>query len=139
MKQQAVKGLLKTLKDINSEKTRRVADLEDGAKAIHKQLQEWGHRITGTNASTARKATPARAASKIQKRRQRRNPEQLKADATKALKIIREAKGEGIGGGKVRSQVPGVGQDIKGFIAQHAGVKVKTTGQKSKMLYFPPT
>ena len=49
--------------------------------------------------------------------------------------MIRGAGKDGIGGGEIRKKFPGVGQNIKGFVQQYAGVKVKTTGQKVKMRY----
>jgi hypothetical protein len=69
------------------------------------------------------------------KRRIRRNPEQLKAEATKVLAMIRKAGKEGIGGGEIRKHVAGVGQNIKEFVERNAGVKLKTTGEKVKMRY----
>ncbi len=132
MKQQAVKSLLRTLKHIDQERKTRTADLEEAAKVVLKQLADLGH--VGSNSKAA--ATKAKRAVKAgKKRRIRRNPEQLKAEATKVLAMIKKAGKEGIAGGEIRKSVPGVGQNIKEFVEKNAGVKVKTTGQKVQMRY----
>jgi hypothetical protein len=132
MKQQAVKSLLRTLKHIDRERKQRTADLEEAAKVVLKQLTELGH--VGSNSKTAAKKAQ-RVAATGKKRRIRRKPEQLKAEATKVLAMIRKAGKEGIGGAEIRKSVPGVGQNIKAFVEKNAGVKVKTTGQKVTMRY----
>src|SRR3954447_10175243 len=132
MKQQAVKSLLRTLKHIDQERKTRTADLEEAAKVVLKQLADLGD--VGSNTKTA--ATKAKRAVKAGKQRRiRRNPEQLKAEATKVLAMIRKAGKDGIAGAEIRNSVPGVGQNIKDFVEKNAGVKVKTTGQKVKMRY----
>src|SRR6187551_794259 len=94
MKQQAVKSLLRTLKHIDQERKTRTADLEDAAKVIVKQLADLGH--IGSN-STAAAKNSKKVAATGKKRRVRRNPEQLKAEAAKVLTMIRKAGKEGIG------------------------------------------
>src|SRR6188474_3209388 len=85
MRQQAVKSLLRTLKHIDQERKQRTADLEEAAKVILKQLAELGH--AGSNSKlVAKKAKRVVAAGK--KRRIRRTPAQLKAEATKVLALI---------------------------------------------------
>jgi hypothetical protein len=132
MKQQAVKSLLRTLKRIDQERKQRTADLEEATKVIVKQLTELGH--VGSNSKAAAK-NAKRVAATGKKRRIRRKPEQLKAEATKVLAMIRKAGKEGIGGAEIRKSVRGVGQNIKAFVEKNAGVKVKTTGQKVTMRY----
>jgi len=133
MRQQAVTSLLRTLKHIDEERKQRTADLEEAAKVILKRLADLGH--LGINTKTA--ATKAKkniAAAK--KRRIRRKPEELKAEAAKVLAMIKKAGKEGMGGAEIRKNVPAVGQDIRGFVDKNAGVKVRTTGLKSKMRYY---
>jgi hypothetical protein len=132
MKQQAVKSLLRTLKHIDQERKQRTVDLEEAAKVILKQLADLGH--VGVNSKTA--ATKAKkSATAAKKRRIRRSPEQLKAEAVKVLGMIKKAGKQGIGGAEIRKSVSGVGQNIKTFVEKNAGVKVKTTGQKASMRY----
>jgi hypothetical protein len=132
MRQQAVKSLLRTLKHIDQERKQRTADLEDAAKVILKQLTELGHG--GSNGrALGKKAKRVAAAGK--RRRIRRTPDQLKAEATKVLAMIRKADKDGIGGAEIRKSVNGVGQNIKAFVEKNAGVKIRTTGQKVKMRY----
>jgi hypothetical protein len=136
MKQQAVKGLMRTLKHIDQERKQRTADLEEAAKLVIKQLSELGHSV-GINSN--RKAASMKTAKAVRvgrKRRIRRGPEQLRGDAEKALGMIRKAGKEGIGGVEIRKSVPGVGQNIKAFVEKNADVKLKTTGQRSAMRYF---
>jgi hypothetical protein len=136
MRQQAVKGLVRTLKHIDQERKQRTADLEEAAKLVIKQLAELGHSV-GIN--TSRKAASTKTVKMVRvgrKRRIRRGPEQLKGDAEKALAMIRKAGKEGIGGAEIRKSVPGVGQNIKAFLEKNADVKLKTTGQRSAMRYF---
>ena len=132
MRQQAVKSLLRTLKHIDQERKQRTADLEDAAKVVFQQLAELGHAGTSSKAvaKQAKRVVPAG-----KKRRIRRTPEQLKAEATKVLAMIRKAGKDGIGGAEIRKSVKGVGQNIKAFVEKNAGVKIKTTGQKVKMRY----
>jgi hypothetical protein len=138
MRQQAVKGLVRTLKHIDQERKQRTADLEEAAKLVIKQLSELGHSV-GINTNTNRKAASTKTVKMVRvgrKRRIRRDPEQLKGDAEKALAMIRKAGKEGIGGAEIRKSVPGVGQNIKAFLEKNADVKLKTTGQRSAMRYF---
>jgi len=135
MRQQAVKSLLRTLKHIDQERKQRTADLEEAAKVVLKQLTDLGH--TGSNSKVAAKKAK-RVAATGKKRRIRRTPERLKAEAMKVLAMIRKAGKEGIGGSEIRKSVPGVGQNIKAFVEKNAGVKVKTTGQKVTMRYHAP-
>jgi hypothetical protein len=138
MKQQAVKGLMRTLKHIDQERKQRTADLEEAAKLVLRQLSELGHSVginSSKKASTVKAAKTTNTATGGRKRRIRRGPEQLKAEATKALAMIRKAGKEGIAGVEIRKSVPGVGQNIKEFVEKNAGVKLKTTGQRSAMRY----
>src|SRR4051794_13479171 len=114
MRQQAVKNLLRTLKHIDQERKQRTADLEEAAKVVLKQLAEMGHIAVGKSASKAKKTTATKNPSMGKKRRIRRSPEQLKAEATRVLAMIRKGGKDGIGGAVIRKSVPGVGQDIKG-------------------------
>lgn len=131
MKQQAVKGLLRTLKHIDQERKSRTADLEEAAKLVVKQLAELGH--VGGNSKAAAKRMKAKATTG--KKRVRRSPEQLKVEATKVVALIRSAGKDGMSGGDIRKKFPGVGQNIKGFVQQYTGEKLKTTGKKVKMRY----
>jgi hypothetical protein len=100
-------------------------------------FMDLGWKGNGSGGLTARKKTASVPAAPVagKKRRIRRTPEQLKAEADKVLAMIRGAGKAGIGGGEIRKKFPGVGQNIKAFVQQYAGVKVKTTGQKVKMRY----
>jgi hypothetical protein len=131
MKDGAIKGLIKTLRTIEAEKKKRTADLEEAASAIHRELQQWGWKGNGSAAKPIGKKTTKTA----RKLRIRRNPEQLNGEATKIVAFIRSAGKEGLGGGEIRKKFPGVGQNIKSFVQQHAGEKLKTTGQKVNMRY----
>ena len=132
MKQQAVKSLLRTLKHIDQERKQRTADLEEAAKLIGKQLLELGH--IGSNSKAV--ATQAkRTATTGKKERVRRTPEQLKTEAVKVVALIRSSGKDGISGADIRKNIPNVGQNIKGFVRQYTGEKLKTTGQKVKMRY----
>jgi hypothetical protein len=139
MKQQAVKGLLRTLKHIERERKQRTADLEDAAKAVAQQLRDLGHNGGGSHSNgRAKKAstTPTRTKTAgTKKRRIRRGPEELQAEAGKIVAMIRKAGTEGIGGKEIRKSFPKVGPDIKGFVEKHGGGKVKTIGQRSAMRY----
>jgi hypothetical protein len=132
MKQQAVKGLMQTLKHIDAERKKRTADLDEAARAVLAELQQWGHKADGSSKPKAKKAATTGGA----KRRVRRTPEQLKDEATKILAFVRSAGKDGVGGGEIRKKFPGVGQNIKDFVQKNTGAKLKTTGQKVKMRYF---
>jgi hypothetical protein len=113
--------------------------LEDAAKLVMKQLAELGHSIGFNGRKQASQTKPTMAAKTAKagrKHRMRRGPDQLKAEATKALAMIRKAGKEGIAGVEIRKSVPGVGQNIKDFVQKNGGVKLKTTGQRSAMRYF---
>ena len=132
MKTQAIKSLLRTLKHIEKERKARTADLEEAAKVVIKQLEDLGH--SGLNSKAA--ATRTKRMDTIgKKRRIRRSSEQLKAEATKVLAMIRKVGKDGIGGAEIRKSVPGVGQYIKEFVEKNSGVKLKTRGQRSAMRY----
>ncbi len=136
MRQQATKRLLRTLKQIDQERKQRTADLEEAAKVVLKQLAEMGHIAVGTSKKTATKGRKTAITITGKRRRIRRSPEQLKAEAMQVLAMIKKTGKGGIGGGEIRKSFPGVGQNIKAFVEKNAGVKLKTTGQKIKMRYF---
>src|SRR2546423_9800206 len=98
MREQAVKSLLRTLKQIDQERKQRTADLEEAAKVVLQQLAEMGHIVVGNAVARAKKATATKATTPVKKLRIRRSPDQLKAEATKVLAIIRKAWQEGVGG-----------------------------------------
>jgi hypothetical protein len=54
MKQQAIRSLLRTLKQIERERKARTADLEDSAKVILKHLADLGHVGINTKAADMR-------------------------------------------------------------------------------------
>jgi hypothetical protein len=136
MRQKAVKSLLRTLKHIDQERKQRTADLEEAAKVVFKQLAELGH--SGVNSAAAATKAAKRTVTTVitrGKKRIRRSPGQLKAEAAKAFAMIRVAGKEGIGGAEIRKSVPGVGPNIRAFVENNGGGKVKTTGRKSQMRY----
>jgi hypothetical protein len=129
MKQQAVKGLLRTLKHIDQERKKRTADLEEAAKLVVRQLAELGHvggisRVAGTKAK--------RAASS--KKRIRRSPDDLKKLANGVIAYVKahpESSGRDI-----RKTFSSVGQNIQSFVQQYGTAgKLRTTGKKAGMRY----
>jgi hypothetical protein len=70
MKQQTVKSLLRTLKQIEKERKTRTADLEEAAKVVLKQLADLGHVGINTKA-TETKAKRTATIGKNRRKRQR--------------------------------------------------------------------
>jgi hypothetical protein len=134
LKQQMVKNLLRTMRKIDQERKTRTADLDHAAKLIGKQLADLGHRIGIPDVGHA-KSGPAKARGGTKGKRVRRSGEQLKAEAERALGMIRKAGKEGIRGAEIRKVIPGVGQNIKTFVEKNTGEKVKTTGAKASTKY----
>lgn len=66
MKQQAVRSLLRTLKQIEQERKARTADLEESAKVILKQLADLGHVGINTKAASSK---PKTAMKRVDKRK----------------------------------------------------------------------
>jgi hypothetical protein len=129
MKQQAVKGLLRTLKHIDQERKKRTADLEDAAKLVMKQLGELGHVGTSSKAVTGKAKRTVTS-----KRRIRRSPDELKKLANGVVEYVKAHPG--CSGGEIRKTFPKVGQNIKGFVQQYAtGGKLRTVGKKAGMRY----
>jgi len=134
LKQQMVKKLLKTMRKIEQERKARTADLDHAAKLIGKQLADLGHRFGIPDSGHAKNGAPKpRAGTKG--KRVRRSANQLKAEAERALGMIRKAGKDGIRGADIRKVIPGVGQNIKTFVEKNTGEKVKTTGAKVSMKY----
>jgi hypothetical protein len=126
MKRRAVKGLHTTLRKIEAEKKKRTADLEDAAKAIYKELHQWG---MGTGKTKPKTKTAAKA-----RKRQRRSPKQLKKYADGVFQFVKAHPGSG--GGEIRKAFKDVGQNIAGFVSRYSsGYKLRTVGKKSKMRY----
>jgi hypothetical protein len=139
MKQQAVKGLLRTLKQIDQERKRRTADLEEAAALVGKQLAELGH-MGGGNKSKAsgsklRKAvTPASKKTAKSGKRLRRSADELKKYASGVVEYVKAH--QGCSGAEIRKTFPKVGQDIKGFVQQYGtGQKLRTVGKRAGMRY----
>jgi len=59
MKQQTVKSLLRTLKQIDKERKKRTSDLEESAKIILKTLADLGHVGINTKSAATRAKTTA--------------------------------------------------------------------------------
>lgn len=137
LKQRMVKSLLRTMRKIDEERKERTADLDQAAKVIGKQLADLGHRfgIKESANGKKRRAGGRQGRAKAKGKRIRRSPEQMKAEAEKALGMIRKAGKDGIGGAEIRKSVPGVGQNIKTFVEKNTGEKIKTTGAKASMKY----
>ena len=134
LKQQMVKKLLKTMRNIDQERKARTADLDHAAKLIGKELADLGHRIGIPDSGHAKKAA-AKPRGRTKGKRVRRSADQLKAEAARALGMIRKAGKEGIRGAEIRKAIPGVGQNIKTFVEKNTGEKIKTTGAKASMKY----
>lgn len=132
-------SLRKELENIEEEKARLTADLDEAAHRIAQTLAQLGYKVatrwTGRGARRGRKPGFKIASSGGGKKRIRRNPDQLKKYADSVYQLIRGAGSEGASGGDIRRQYPNVGQDIKGFLQKHGGHRVRTTGQKSFMRY----
>src|SRR5687768_16842103 len=84
MKQQAVKGLLRTLKHIDQERRKRTADLEDAAKLVMKQLAELGHLGTNSRPSNTKVKKAASG-----RKRVRRSPDELKKYANGVVEFVK--------------------------------------------------
>jgi hypothetical protein len=69
LKQQAVKNLLRTLKQIDKERKKRTADLEESAKFILKQLADLGHVGFNGKATFSKRGTAAERAGKRKRTR----------------------------------------------------------------------
>jgi hypothetical protein len=141
MREQAIKGLLRTLKQIDQERKRRTADLEEAAKVIGRQLLELGH----VNGRTGRPGRPKAANStttimttKAEKRRVRRSPAQLAAEGKAIAAFITAGKDKGRSGAEIRAKYKSIGEGmtIKQFVQKYAGEKITTRGERSKMRYF---
>jgi len=129
MKQQAVKGLLRTLKHIDQERKTRTADLEEAAMLIVKRLAELGHAGSNANAAAAKAKRAVQS-----KKRIRRSPDELKKYANGVVEYVKSH--QGCSGGDIRKTFPKVGQNVKGFVQQHGtGQKLRTVGKQSKMRY----
>jgi predicted nucleic acid-binding Zn-ribbon protein len=119
---------------------RELAHLDNRRGKIVDYLRELGHTIGGaihTSSKAASKTkTKIKQPSKRKGKRIRRSPEQLKQEAEAVFEMIKKAGSGGIGGGVIRRQHPGVGQDIKGFITKNTDHKIKTKGEKIKMVYI---
>src|SRR6478752_1596935 len=88
MKQQAVKGLLRTLKHIDQERKKRTADLEEAAKLVVRQLAELGH-VGGNGKMGVTKAKRTATS----KKRIRRSPDELKKLANGVVAYIKAHPG----------------------------------------------
>jgi hypothetical protein len=64
MKQQAIKSLLRTLKQIEQERKARTADLEESTKAILKHLADLGHAGINTKAASPKQRIAVKRAGK---------------------------------------------------------------------------
>jgi hypothetical protein len=64
MKQQAVRNLLRTLKQIEKERKARTADLEESAKVVLKHLADLGHVGINTKAGSPKQRTAVKRAGK---------------------------------------------------------------------------
>jgi len=70
MKNQTVRSLLRTLKQIEKERKKRTADLEEGAKVILKHLADLGH--IGSNTRGANRQAKTTAAIGMNRRTRKR-------------------------------------------------------------------
>jgi hypothetical protein len=69
MKQQAVKSLLRTLKQIEQERKARTADLEEAAKVVLKHLADLGHVVINTKAPDTKAKRTATISNNRRKRK----------------------------------------------------------------------
>ncbi len=90
MRQQTIKSLLWTMKQIEKERKKRTADLEESAKVILKHLEALGH--VGINSKTA--ATNAKRAATIGMNRRRRKRVRRKFAVSGEQSILNFVKGK---------------------------------------------
>ena len=133
MKQQAIKSLLRSLKQLDQERRRRTADLEEAAKVIGRQLLDLGHGSNGRAMRT--KKTASKPVAPKSRKRIRRSPEQLKDEAKMMIQFIRSKGSGGASAKEIKAHGVMPGQDVKGFAKQYAGVTLKSTGKKSQTRY----
>lgn len=129
----AIKGLLRTLKHVETEKKKRTADLDEAAAAIIKELQLWGHKVDSSPTFRRPKKLAKDAFGRLRKRR---TAEEIKKEAQKIVAFIKAAK-DGRTGSEIHRMFPDMsaGMTIKNYVLKHCGVKLKTKGEKSKMVY----
>ena len=118
---------------------RELAYLDRRRAKITDYLRDLGHTIGDAMHTSSKPSAPAKTKVKQSPKRKgkriRRSPEQLKLEAEAIFEMIKKAGSAGIGGGVIRRQHPGVGQDIKGFISKHSDHKIKTKGEMINMTY----
>jgi len=123
-----VDTLKKELGAIEDEKRRLTAHLDDAASRIRQTLSSLG---LGGNGRASAVRQPRKG------KRIRRSAEQLKQEAEAIIQFIKSKADQGVKGNEIRTRHPKVGPDIKGFVQKHSGRKLKTSGKKAAMRYFP--
>src|SRR5687768_15515541 len=103
MTQRVVDSLLKTLREIEVEKAKRTAELDEAADQIKAQLAELGHPVGETNGRHRKAGRNGKAVkAKRTKSRGRRSGEEMKAEAERMVKFIKGKGGEGASGAEIK-------------------------------------
>jgi hypothetical protein len=118
MKTITMKSIQRSLDKVREPIEKRIAALD----AEKSELEAMLARIGGGNGV---KSSGTRG--------KNRTAEQLAEEAKQAIDFIR--KHPGAKGSEIRKAVPGVGQNVRGFIEQYSDTKLKTTGKKAAMKY----
>jgi chemotaxis regulatin CheY-phosphate phosphatase CheZ len=126
--QRTAETLKEELSQIEQQKTRLTAHLDDAAERIRRTLTTLGHAGNGT--------TRSNSIGRPKTKRIRRSSAQLKKEAEAVVQLIRSKGADGISGSEIRKHHPKVGPDIKGFVQKFGGHKIKTTGKKASTRYL---
>ena len=127
---QFAENLKRELQNIEEEKRRVTADLDEAAEQIRNTLAQLGH------STNDREGTRTRAAMPKAGKRIRRSLHQLKAEAEAIIALVKEKGAEGATGPEIRKHHPKIGPDIKGFVHKYSGKKLKSTGAARSMHYL---
>ena len=128
---ETAKTLKAELAHIEAEKQRLTADLDQAAAQIRSTLQQLGHGSNGVAVHSTLKRAVAKSRKRI-----RRTPEQLKAEANAIIELVKSKGSEGATGPEIRKHHAKIGPDLKGFVQKFGGKKLKTTGAARSMRYF---
>jgi len=130
------KTLNAELAQIEAEKQRLTADLDEAAAQIRGTLEKLGYGSNGVSVSKSPKASEANVASGKPRKRIRRTPEQLKGEAIAIIELIKSKGSEGATGPEIRARHAKIDPDLKGFVQKFGGKKLKTAGKARSMRYF---
>lgn len=127
-----VQDIVRKLKDRRDKLLEEVNEINSHLTALGGK----GRRRGGMSGGETDAGNGAQAGSKRKGKRTRRSRAELVAMATGVVEFIKSKGKDGVGAKEIQAKFGSMAPSVNNWLKQYSPVKVKTSGEKSRMKYF---